>query len=281
MSRMSACCYIVIVILIFIFCVQCSSLYVDSQISKIDRRNLSDPPPCPSLNVSALRLITFDLFGALMLTRSSLQSHIAELLPSLSSSDVERFTDTWLEAYVSYFGKSFPRSQTRQPFLWVIHSSLLQILESFKLSTIVPEDGSTFKSLIKAWSNLQPRPGTVEVLSKLSQKYQLGLLSNGDKDTLQTALRVFPSSVNISSIFSSDYPINCFKTCSAMYAQVLEAVHGDKTQVFHVAGSAYDTHGARTFGIFSGAIDSSAKHTSPPPCFAFDDIRQLISFFNV
>ncbi|CAF1342734.1 unnamed protein product [Adineta ricciae] len=279
MSHMSPCFYIFI--LIFIFCAQCSSLYIDSQISKINRNNLSDSSPCPSLNVSTIRLITFDLFGALMLTKSSLQSNIAELLPSLSSSDVERFTNIWVEAYVSYFGKSFPRSQTHQPFLWVIHSSLLQILESLKLSTIVPEDSFTFKSLMKTWSNLQPRPGVVKVLSKLSKKYQLGLLSNGDKDTLQTALRIFPSSVNISSIFSSDYPINCFKTCSAMYAQVLEAVHGDKTQVLHVAGSTYDTHGARTFGIFSGAIDSSAKNTNPSPCFAFDDIQQLISFFNV
>jgi FMN phosphatase YigB (HAD superfamily) len=134
---------------------------------------------------------------------------------------------------------------------------------------------------MSAWGNLQPRVGATEVLSKLSKKYQLGLLSNADKTTLQAALRVFPSSVNVSLILSSDYPANCFKPCSAMYAQALDAVHNDKSQVLHIAGSAFDTHGARTFGIYSGVMDSSALHTSPQPCFAFDDLEQLLSFFDV
>ncbi|CAF2827815.1 unnamed protein product [Rotaria sp. Silwood2] len=207
--------------------------------------------------------------------------NIASLLPSLSSSDVEKFTTDWLNAYVSYFGKSFPSSMTHQPFLWVIRSSLLKILDSFDLSSKVPEGSATFNSLMSAWGNLQPRVGTAEVLAKLSRKYQLGLLSNGDKSTLQAALRVFPLSVNVSLILSSDYPVNCFKTCPSMYAQALAAVNGDKTQVFHIAGSAYDAHGARTFGIFSGALDASAMHTNPKPCFAFNDISQLLSFFDV
>ncbi|CAF1197503.1 unnamed protein product [Rotaria sordida] len=207
--------------------------------------------------------------------------NIASLLPSLSLSDVQKFTKDWLSAYTSFFGKSFPPSLTHQPFQWVIHSSLLQILDSFGLSKTVPEGSLTFNALLSAWQKLQPRTATIEVLTKLSRKYQLGVLSNGDKQTLQSALRVFPSSVNISFILSSDYPVNCFKACSAMYAQALAAVDGDMTKVLHVAGSAYDTHGALVFGIFSGALDKSAIHTKPTPCFAFDNILQLLSFFDV
>ncbi|CAF1308380.1 unnamed protein product [Didymodactylos carnosus] len=212
-----------------------------------------------------------------MLTESSLHRNIAALLPSLSSADVEKFTNDWLDAYGSYFGQSFSPSLTHQPFLWVIRSSLTQILASFGLSNTVPEDSATFNSLLSAWHDLHPRVGATEVLVKLNTKYQLGLLSNGDKNTLQAARRAFPSSVNISLIFSSDYPVNCFKPCPEMYAQALAAVHGDKTQVLHIAGSAVDTHGARRFGIYSGVLDSSALHTEPEPCFAFDDIEQLLS----
>ena len=134
---------------------------------------------------------------------------------------------------------------------------------------------------MSAWGHLQPREGAAEVLAKLTTKYQLALLSNGDTDTLQAALRVFPPSVNVPLILSSDYPVNCFKPCSAMYAQALAAVNGEKTQVLHVAGSAFDTHGARSFGIYSGALDREALHTDPEPCFAFDDIEQLLSFFDL
>ena len=62
------------------------------------------PMPCSTLNVSALRVITFDLLGALMLTELSLHRSIAVLLPSLSSKDVDYLTEQWLDAYASYFG---------------------------------------------------------------------------------------------------------------------------------------------------------------------------------
>jgi FMN phosphatase YigB (HAD superfamily) len=193
------------------FFVQCSALYMRPIASKTEPNNSSAAISCSSLNVSALRVVTFDLFGALMLTESSLNHNIAALLPSLSSADVEEFTGHWLDAYASYFGKSFPPSLTHQPFHLIIRSSLIQILNSFGLSSTVPENSVTFNSLLSAWGNLQPRVGVTELLAKLSTKYQLGLLSNGDKETLQAALRVFPSSVNVSLTLSSDYPINCFK----------------------------------------------------------------------
>jgi len=240
-----------------------------------------DVPSCSSLNVSSIEVITFDLFGALMLTEMSMERNIAALLPQLSSANVTKFTDLWLTAYVSYFGKSFDPSLTHSPFQWVINSSLVDILDKFQLSGVVPQNSTTFKALLGTWGNLQPKSGAAEVLAKLNRKYQLGLLSNGDEGTLRAALRVFPPSVNVSLIFSSDYPVNCFKTCSSMYAQALNFVGGDVSKLIHVAGSGYDAHGARQFGIFAGALDSSAEHTDPPPCFAFDDINRLPAFFHL
>lgn len=252
--------------------IQCSGLAIRS----------STPIPCSSFNASALRVVTFDLFGALMLTESSMTGSIRSLLPSLSSTNVTNFVNSWLKAYVSYFGQSFSPSLTHQPFQWVINSSLVQILASLGLSDQVPQNSTTFKALMSSWGNLKPRPNVVDVLTVLSSKYQLGLLSNGDHETLQSALRVFPPSVNVSLILSSDYPANCFKTCSNMYAQALNAVQGDLTRVLHVAGSTYDANGARAFGIFSGAIDPGQKSVADPqPCFIFNDIKDLLLLLNV
>ncbi|CAF1198528.1 unnamed protein product [Rotaria sp. Silwood1] len=275
---------VAVVIFILLACtllIERSTLYMKTPAPTAELINSSASTSCSSLNVSTLRLITFDLFGALMLTESSMNGNIASLLPSLSLDDVQKFTKDWLSAYESFFGKSFPPSLTHQPFQWVIRSSLIKILDSFGLSKAVPEGSVTFNALVSAWGKLQPRNATKEVLIRLSRKYQLGVLSNGDRQTLQSALSVFSSSINISFILSSDYPVNCFKSCSTMYAQALAAVDGDMTKVLHVAGSAYDTHGALIFGIFSGALDKSAMHTKPKPCFAFDNIVQLLAFFDV
>ncbi|CAF2406887.1 unnamed protein product [Rotaria sp. Silwood2] len=260
---------------------ECSTLQINQRLLKNELRRSSTSVGCPSLNVSELRLVTFDLFGALMSTRSSMNRNIASLLPSLLPSDVEKFTNKWLEDYKDYFGVSFPTSLTHRPFLWVIRSSLLKILDSFGLSEIITENSPTFNALMSTWEYLEPYPGTAQVLKKLSRKYHLGLLSNGDKETLKAALRVFPSSVKFSVILSSDYPVNCFKNCSAMYAQALAAVNGNKNQVLHVAGSPYDAQGARAFGIFAGALDRSAINTNPKSCFAFDDIKELLPFFHL
>ena len=245
--------------------------------------NLSDRTSisCNSLNISQLHLLTFDLFGALMKTEESLHDNIAEILPTLSKNDINIFTQLWLDAYVSNFGKTFPPSLTHQPFRWIIQTSLIDILSKFGLSNLIPEGSQIFNSLLSTWANLKPKDGTIEVLTKLSKKYQLALLSNGDQETLESAIRIFPSSVNISLIFSSDYPVNCLKPCSQMYAQALDSVSGNINQVLHVAGSAFDTHGALSFGIYSGALDPSAIHTTPTPCFAFEDIRHLPEFFKV
>ena len=272
---------LIFVLLLCIFSVQCIISYITFPISKVEFNDRAAPIPCSSLNVSELHLITFDVFGALMLTQSSLKRNIAALLPSLSPADVQNFTNDWLLAYQSYFGKSISPSITHQLFQWVIHSSLIQLLESYGLASEVPEDSETFRALLSSWANLEPKVGATEVLAKLTTKYQLGILSNGDTNTLRSVLRVFPPSINISVILSSDYPVNCFKPCPLMYAQALNAVNGDKTRVIHVAGSAFDSHGARLFGIYSGALDPLAMKTKPKPCFAFNDIKELISFFKV
>ncbi|CAF4643968.1 unnamed protein product, partial [Rotaria socialis] len=73
-----------------------STLSISGQTSNIELNNSSTLISCSSLDVKKLRLVTFDLFGALMLTESSMNQNIASLLPSLSSLDVEKFANNWL-----------------------------------------------------------------------------------------------------------------------------------------------------------------------------------------
>ena len=70
------------------------------------------------------------------------------------------------------------------------------------------------------------------------------------------------------------YPVSC-------HAQALAAVHGDTAQISHVAGSAADTQGARSFGIYSGMLYGPAPLTDQQPCFVFHDKEQLPPFFGL
>jgi hypothetical protein len=134
-----------LVLFVSSFFIQCSGLHINARVSKTKLNNPSTFISCSSLNV-----LTFDFFGALMLTESSLHRNIAALLPSLSSTDVGKFTDSWLDAYASYFGESISPSLTHQFFQWVIRSSLVRILDSYELSSAVPEGSTTFDFLVSA-----------------------------------------------------------------------------------------------------------------------------------
>ena len=95
---------IIFILLMLIYFVKCSTLSIKS--NELNT-NSSNAISCSSLDNKKLRIITFDLFGALMLTVSSLQQNIASVSLSLSSADIKIFTNILLCAYISSFVKSF------------------------------------------------------------------------------------------------------------------------------------------------------------------------------
>lgn len=74
--------------------------------------------------------------------------------------------------------------------------------------------------MLRAWSDLIPRNGTREALARLAPRFMIAPLSNGDRNTLTEATRVFLPDVKMSYIFSSDYPVGVFKPLAPIYAQV-------------------------------------------------------------
>jgi hypothetical protein len=85
---------------------------------------------CSTFDPSSIHALTFDVFAALMDSPDSLVTNVAAALPALSPSDVDTFVGKWLDAYGYYFGKTFNQTtQGPEPFTWVIHTSLVTILE--------------------------------------------------------------------------------------------------------------------------------------------------------
>ena len=127
----------------------------------------------------------------------------------------------WFQAYEDAFGYCFNVSVSgKRPFHWVISESLHQIVTKLNISQMVPNNSATFDALLGTWSQLTPLPGTLDALRVLSSRYLIAPLSNGDAAMLRNATSVFLPSVNMSYIFSSDYPVECFKPEPDIYAQV-------------------------------------------------------------
>ena len=60
------------------------------------------PVVCPELNASKLRLVTFDVFGALMQTQADLRRSVGEALPALSSDVAALVAGDMVSSYAGY-----------------------------------------------------------------------------------------------------------------------------------------------------------------------------------
>lgn len=228
---------------------------------------------CSSFDPSQIKIITFDTFAALMDTGTSLVNNVQTLLPQLNASQVNAFVGEWVGVYGSYFGDTFdPSTQGPEPFTWVVRTGLTSILAGLGLGEQYPQGSPEFELLAASWSHLTPWPNTAKVLRQLQSRYVVAALSNGDHDTLTTATSTFFPVVQLDAVYSSDYPVGAFKPLAAIYAQVAEEY--GMGAVLHVAGSAIDAWGARSYGIYAALLHESPQ-PGPQPCFTLPDITGL------
>lgn len=234
---------------------------------------------CLTFNASSIRLITFDVFAALMDSGDSMLANVHELLPSLNATELDSFVSDWFGVYGDNFGKTFnPSTQTPEPFTWVIRTGLESILQARGLAAKYPPGSAMFEALCASWGNLTPWPNTLQTLQKLSTRFHVAALSNGDAHTLRRATSVFLPNVTMYTVYSSDYPIGAFKPLAPIYMQatVPFGIEG----VLHVAGSAIDGFGARSAGLYNALLHEQPQ-SGPQPCFVLNDITDLLPIMNL
>jgi phosphoglycolate phosphatase-like HAD superfamily hydrolase len=236
-------------------------------------------PPCASFNASRIRLVTFDVFAALMDTVTSLEASVAALLPPANASLARPIVSDWVSDYGGKANSVFdPLVAVPNPFPYTICNGLEGVLAARGLlASVAPRGSPLFDRLVEAWGELAPWPGTGDVLAALTARgIGVAPLSNGDRPTLERATSVFwrTHGVNMSHIFSSDFPVGAFKPQARMYDQVLALYPAE--EVLHFGGGAGDANGARAAGMLSGLVRGAPAAAPDPPCFELSDISQLL-----
>jgi 2-haloalkanoic acid dehalogenase type II len=236
---------------------------------------------CSDFDPTKIKIITFDVFAALMDLSASFESTIPPVTPMLSSSQQMALGNKMMNHYGSYMNHVFTKQETKQqePFVFVVRSSLADILTEMGLTSKIPINGDVFNKIIDLWSQLTPWEDTARVLRLLSMYYELSPLSNGDYGTLSRAMEVFRPVV-MSHIFSSDWPIGAFKPRSVIYDQVWETTGYQMHEILHVAGAGMDARGARDAGLFSALLHGQPD-PGTKPCFVLPSISYLPKVLNL
>jgi 2-haloalkanoic acid dehalogenase type II len=237
-------------------------------------------PACSEFNPKSVKLITFDVFAALMDLETSLIASATKILPDVSSKNIKTLVQTWEGAYSDYAGTVFNETITgTEPFQWMLTTTLSTTLSQMSISA----SESQFNALVKSWGDLTPWVNTKESLAKLyNAGFALGTLSNGDRNTLSTAVNVFLPEVKFTHIFNSDFPVvGSFKPDVAMYNQVTSTTNFTVAEHLHVAGAPIDGWGARSAGGFSALLNLYPYPKKPFPCFLLADITGVPPIFGL
>ncbi|MEZ4520738.1 MAG: haloacid dehalogenase type II [Thermomicrobiales bacterium] len=128
--------------------------------------------------MSAIRALTFDVFGTVVDWRASIarEGRVFGEARGIST-DWEQFADDWRALYQP----SMEKVRTGE-IPWAIldelhRQSLDQVLDRHGIAGLTEEDKD---HLNQAWHRLDPWPDTVEGLKRLKERYILATLSNGN-----------------------------------------------------------------------------------------------------
>jgi len=255
-------------------------------------------------DLSQIKVITFDVFGALMNTFESMKQNVQRLTAGyLSTSDANTLAQSW----VSFYGRNFMQYNSvlkmykpaTTPFQLLISVGL-----NYSIAELNPEAAKKIPATVKkqllerAWMYLKPWPKTGEALVQLAnlkdpqtgapRNLKFGTLSNGDTATLKNLTSIFFYENKV----KFDYWFGCegaglFKPEPLFYQQVEKVTGLQKNEILHVAGSGFDAFNAKLYGYRAawnyGDPAQLENLTGDPkfnPDFYLTDLTQLPKLFG-
>lgn len=192
------------------------------------------------MDLSSIRLITFDCYGTLIDWETGMLNSLRLLLPNIAEIPDEQL--------LTMYGEIEARIESG-PYL-VYRAVLSRAIEEMAATLgkpIAPGDAQRFSESLKQW---KPFPDTIEALQRLAKRYKLAVISNVDDDLFaatQTLLQVsFDFVVTAQQVRSYKPSLNNFG--EAVKRALRLDVKPD--QILHAAQSLYhDIAPANSLGL--------------------------------
>lgn len=213
-----------------------------------------------SFNLASVTTLTFDIFGTVLDLGGSLapptQQFLAQHEASVGS---EAFWKDWrdrqrIEQYqdnLLMLGHSGYLETCRRAFIYCLR--LHQIDFSY----------AEVDRFMEAYQQLQPYDDAVEGLRRLSQRYELAALSNGEQAFLES-LALNNIKVEFSSIISVQ-AAGMFKPHPAVYRKAAQILGREPGEIMMVAAHSFDILGARACGYRGAYVNRYNLPTEESP----------------
>jgi 2-haloacid dehalogenase len=200
--------------------------------------------------------LCFDMYGTLCDT-SSVQARLGEEL-GVADRLVAAVDETWRRKQLQYSYQS-AQMDAYEPFWSVTGHALDYALAQFDLDP----DADTRTRLLHAYDHLDPFPGAVEALDRLSAAgHEVVVLSNGNPEMLERLADNAGLSSHLDGILSA-HAVRTFKPDPAVYEHAAETLDRPIGDCRLISSNAWDVAGAGNAGMATTWVN----RTRDPPEF--------------
>ena len=196
-----------------------------------------------------VRAITFDMYGTLLDLEASFEPGFAEFLKAKGyPGSASQVVQAWEAVYLHESNVDSMLGRRRTPFEVVRRYTLSQLF--FKLKVEHTDDDIEQLVTTKATPTLFP--DVKDNLTRLTGKYDMSVLSNGDLSSLERA--VSGLGIPVERAISAEQA-GYYKPHSGVYQHAIKELGLPSQQVLHVAAHAWDIRGARAAGMAGAYIN--------------------------
>lgn len=218
----------------------------------------------PETLKSEIKMLTFDQYGTIVDMQTGLTELVTPFLKDKGwTGNPNQFVTWWRRTHFedSMIDALIDRGHT--PYRQIGHRAVSQVLARANISY----SQSEVEWLVSGIEKLKPFPDVLKSLNQLHKHYRLSILSNGDRDMLETAKQYIGFKFDLTI---SVQEAGAFKPDKRTYAkaeEIISSEFGDieRSNILFVANHAFDCIGAKAWGFRTVFIDRRKRPFGESP----------------
>lgn len=220
------------------------------------------------------KIITFDMFSAVLNIEGTAAPIVKEIVPQLDDDSALSFFRIWRTKQWDYVLLTGHMKAEFVSYEYLTEKALHYACQKCNLTLTETQQNG----LMNIWFSFNPWPDAKETLDKLKEKgYTVAMLSNGDTNMLEAISK--HCGIEFDYIFSAE-KAKAYKPRKEIYEQVLSHFNISKEEHLHVAGSMFDTMGAKAAGFhccWSNRYNDYLLDDTYAPDYTISNLSELLN----
>jgi 2-haloacid dehalogenase len=217
---------------------------------------------------TGVKALTFDVFSALYDWETPVRAALQPFIGQRPPAEQAEFIRTWRTKQLTYSLYGTLLGGPHVKFAELTRRALRYSAQLFHVTLSAAEEGR----LVELWGHVDLFPDCPAPLRTLKKRYPLALLSNGDEQQLASLAR--RSAIPFDRIISAEQA-HAYKPDPRVYRTALRLLRLPARAVLHIAGSPFDSVGAKGVGMKVVWINRGGGPHDDWPLRPDAEIRQL------